>query len=356
MNEIRHFPIFQTRPEEVFVEGWKQHLADTGYPENFENVSTCRPHDMAGIVLLSGELKIPRARRFDGALAPCPLCSPGSPKFEIGVLAWFPAERTVQCIGHDCARRHLGEEYSQAAVVYRRESKAKRIISIWAELQDRAPRLREVGHALLPIAKAIEAARSRLENEAEQFCSIVRHELNFNNGRISEEIDTGLRDSRRRKVWETRQVGTIVGFEFLNTYRPAAQLRAVLKTLDSIDDPLPDWRPGNEDAESLEEILTRGQKMVSAVQRMKVVRDYLADARRFLHDNNLAVFELWGTLGNSPFETLSFRRKGNWLSLKGKSYYGQHSAYFELSPELFSPLPAATDSTFFVAGFGKGAQ
>lgn len=354
MNELRHFPIFETRPDEEFVERWKQHIADTGYPENFENVSTSRPHDMAGIVVLSGELKIPKARRLDGALAPCPLCSPASPKFEIGVLTWFPAERTIACIGHDCARRHLGEEYNQAGRVYRQESKARRIIGMWADLQERAPHLREVARQLVPIAKAMEATRSRLENEADEFCALVRNELSFEGGKISENLDTGLRDQRRRRVWETRHVGTIVGLEFLDSYRPATQMRSILKVLEELDAPLPDWDTSRNDPDSLQEILTRGSEMISTVNRLKVVRNYLADATRFLHNNNLAVFELWGTLDNSPFESLSFSRKGNWLSLKGQSFYGAHSAYFQIPAEFFSPLPDVTDF-MLLPSLGKAA-
>ncbi|WJR67251.1 hypothetical protein QTA58_00305 [Neorhizobium sp. CSC1952] len=353
LTEARHFPIFDKRPHEEFVERWKEYIAETGYPELFENVSTSRPYDMAGIVVLSGELKIPRVRRLDGALVPCPLCSAGAPKFEIGVLAWFPAERTIMCIGHDCARRHLGEEYVAARQVYNRESKARRFVDVWSELQERAPRLREIGWQLMPIATAIENARKQFENEAPGFLDVIHGEYLINSGRISTVVDTGLRDQRRRKVYETVQIGTLVGREFLENKAPAKTLRAILRTLDGIDEPLPNWTPGDESNDALDEILRRGREIIPAIQKMKLVRDYVADARLFLHENNLKLFERWGELENSPFERLEFRRRGSWIFLDSVSFHGRHKAYFRISEDMFMPLPEASDSSFSIHGFGK---
>nr|CAD6417837.1 hypothetical protein REQ54_01757 [Rhizobium sp. Q54] len=350
--EARHFPLFETRPDEAYVERWKDHISETGYPETFDNVSTVRPFDMAGVVVLSGELKVPIIRREDQALVPCPLCSPNSPKFGVGRQVYFPAEKTVLFIGHDCAKRHIGEDYVAADREYRREAKAKRILDIWGELQRKAPDLRETAAKLLPVAAALEQARNEFGKQAGEFLHNMLSEHRFGSSGITETVDTGLRDRKGKKVYETIQIGTLVGHEFCEKFSPATKLRAIIKSLEDLDHPLPDWRPGDEEGgERLDEILRRGRTAISAVNRMKTIRDHVSDARRFLHVNNLKLFERWGELDSSPFDRLDFRRKGSWIFLDSVSFYGHHKASFKVSDDLFGPIPDVTSNLFQIRGF-----
>lgn len=352
--EVRHFPVFDVRPDETFVENWKDHTSETGRPEAFENVSTVRPFDMAGVVVLSGELKVPIIRREDQALVPCPLCSPNSPKFGVGRMVWFPSEKTVLFIGHDCAKRHIGEDYVAADRQYRREAKAKRVLDIWGELQASAPLLRDTAKKLMPVALAVEQARNEFGKDAEEFLNHMLYEYRMHSGAVSTTVDTGLKDRKGKKVYETLQFGTIVGHEFCEKFSPATKLRAIFKSLEDIDHPLPDWRPGEEDGgERLDEILRRGRAAISAVNRMKLIRDYVSDARRFLHENNLALFEKWGELDSSPFDRLDFRRKGSWVFLDSVSFYGRHKASFRVSDDLFGPIPDVASSLFRIRGFDE---
>jgi hypothetical protein len=92
--------------------------------------------------------------------------------------------------------------------------------------------------------------------------------------------------------------------------------------------------------------------LIHAVKQVKAIRDYVANARLFLHDNNLDLFETWGALDNSPFARLEFRRKGTWLFLDATSFQGADKASFRLSEDLFKPLPAITTGLFAIKGVG----
>ena len=49
-------------------------------------------------------------------MASCPVCSPHSPKYFDGALAWFPAEGVLRAIGHECAKTHFGVERASTAI------------------------------------------------------------------------------------------------------------------------------------------------------------------------------------------------------------------------------------------------
>ncbi|MGR8923847.1 hypothetical protein ACU8MB_08870 [Rhizobium leguminosarum] len=352
MTEARHFPVFDVRPDDAYIVGWHDHINSTGYPEEYDRVSTSRPYNMEGVVILSGEIEVSTVRRLDQSFVPCPLCSPNSPKFKIGRMAYFPQERTVLFIGHKCAKRHMGEEYVAADRRYRDEAKLRSVLATWADIQKVAPQLRALAEALMPLAVAVETAKAGFAKEADGFLGLMRSEFLAYGGRVTQTVDTGLRDQRGRKVYDTQQLGTLVGQEFLDTLQPATQLRRALRHLAKADVPLPEWNASEDDEARLEEILRRGKELIHAVKQVKVIRDYVANARLFLHDNNLDLFETWGALDNSPFARLEFRRKGTWIFLDATSFQGADKASFRLSEDLFKPLPDINTGLFAIKGIG----
>ena len=77
-------------------------IATTGAPED---VAAPHPGPIAKgePFLIVRELSIPRGRRADGRMAPCPMCQPN--KFIEGRLVWFSALEALAVIGHCCADR-----------------------------------------------------------------------------------------------------------------------------------------------------------------------------------------------------------------------------------------------------------
>ncbi|MCV9943010.1 hypothetical protein [Rhizobium sp. BT-175] len=273
-------------------------------------------------------------------------------------MAYLPLERIVIFMGHECARRHMGEEYVVAEARFRQEAKVRSTLAIWADVQMIVPKVRELATALMPFAAGVEAAKLSLAKEAAGFLTFLRDEFLSNGGRITEVVDTGLREQTRsgrrgKKVFDTVQHGTLVGGAFLDPVRPAAQLRRALRHLIDADQPLPVWKASDEDTGRLEDILQRGREVIQAVKQVKATRDYIADARLFLHENNLSLFEKWGELSSSPFQRLSFKRKGSWIFLDSASFHGHHKAAFRVSDDLFKPLPEVNARLFAIKGLGN---
>jgi hypothetical protein len=215
--EPRHFPVFSIIPTDEFISGWKKHLNETGHAETYKNVSTVRPYDMAGVRLLSGELSVPIMKREDQDRVPCPLCSPSRPKFIVGRMAWFPYEQTVQFIGHDCARRHIGEDYAVAEDLYRKETKAREIVDIWPEFLAKVKDVRELANRLLPAAKALQSLREKLDADAPGIAAVLESELGRNGGRLTYQIYSGLKDNRGFGIVQTETIGTASGLSLLQS-------------------------------------------------------------------------------------------------------------------------------------------
>lgn len=339
--EERHFPVWDQQPSEEFVSGWHEHLNSTGYPELFDRVSTARPFNLADVRLLSGELRVPVLRREDQTLVPCPLCQPNSPKFKVGRMAWFPHEKTVLFIGHECAKKHIGEDYVKADDLYRKQARCRRYQASWEEFQFRREDLCTLVARMMPVAKSLELSRwHQLEKDAPGFAPFLHNELSLMSGSISVMVDTGLKDNRKKRIFETLHVGAVRGYEVLgSSRRPVRDLEKAKQVLDDIAKPLPAWNASDDDTAGMEEILSRGLRAMSMLKSLRETLAFLLSARGFWNAENLAVLERWGRMDESPFASLEFRREGNRVFLRSESYQGKHYSNITVPESLYTYLP-----------------
>ncbi|WP_085043805.1 hypothetical protein [Ensifer aridi] len=338
MTEERYFPVWDRVPDDEFVAAWREHTMATGYPELFDRVSTGRPQNLADVRLLSTEIKVPTLKRDGQDWVPCPLCRPSSPKFQTGRLALFPHEKTVQFIGHNCAAKHIGEDYRVAEQRFRRERRARNYQKVWRDLQARVPALTELLQRLSPMVQAIDASKLALAKEADGFPTFLQSELAHTGGKVSTLVDTGLMDNRGRRIAERAALGTVVGLRFLDKARLTPKLREAQRILGEIQADLPVWSAAS-DTDALEDLLRIGHRGTSVVNMIRDLLDAVSNSRMFLHENNLALMERWAAADDSPFDHLSFRRKASWILLDSVSYAGRHRASFRISDAMFAELP-----------------
>lgn len=96
-----------------FVRAVCDHIDRTGEPETAPGIHQ-GPFDKSEPFLIVQPISVPRSRRADGKLAPCPMCQPN--KFLDGRLVWFERLKAVSVIGHCCAS---GETNSAAEQEFR---------------------------------------------------------------------------------------------------------------------------------------------------------------------------------------------------------------------------------------------
>lgn len=110
---------FPTRPTDAVIDAFLQHVRDTGEPESFPSITTTKPPPDSRPVFLR-RFSIDRKRRRDGEMAPCPICSPASPKYlHEGYLTWYPDEQVIRAIGPECGDTVFGgTQYAEAKAVF----------------------------------------------------------------------------------------------------------------------------------------------------------------------------------------------------------------------------------------------
>lgn len=235
------------------------------------------------------EIKVPIFKRKEKDLVPCPICHPTEPWFRIGRMAWFPEERVVRFIGHDCAKRHYQGEFDVAEKRYRKEARIRYLQRRWSEIAPNAGRLMNAAAALSEIAKALEDVRAEIDQKARGLSKFFGAELSRNSGRIEIKIDTGVKDNQGNAVEEL-----------------ASQHET--------------------------EILDRGASADALPDRLDDLTLLLFWSQMFFEPDNLALLERWGKNAGSPFQSLVCRFDDGRLVIASNSFFAYHYANPEVPP------------------------
>ena len=320
------FPVFTSRPSMDFVRRWHRHIEQTGEPETFECISTDRPARGAQVRLLSSDIVVPLDKR-GGERVPCPLCSPTSPKFGTGRMAWFPDERAARFIGHTCAKRYLGENYRVAERQFRIEQACQAYQDLWAGAGAKLAALDAFSSALVVPAKALqfsaahlfepEVKRDYLDKQAPGFAGFLFRDRMNNPGRLP--FAAGPRAAS----------GELKGLEFLSpSFAPAALVSSLRAACADLRKPLPEWAVEEGENSAAKEIIRRGRRIDAVLRALPAGRDDIALAQAFLQPANLRTLERWAGSGLSPFDTLIIRWRNSRIILRSATWAGAH--YCEL--------------------------
>lgn len=347
VENTTHIPAFMRQPDDAFLLSWREHIHLTGYPENFHQVSTSRPEQMHNIILLSEEIKVPVSLREGGDRVPCPFCSPGSPKFERGRMAYFPDESVVRFVGHKCAKTHFGENYASAERIFQRQMRCRGYIKLWSEIVGINSAISAVLAAVEPAADAIETVRERIEEQAPGFCAFLQRELAQTDGELTVLEDLGQKDRAGNAVLQRRIIGTAAGLSFLKLdARPCRVLRTARAALAKTSIALPDWKAASPEHAATDDILRLGRGVAKALRDIPEAIDVVRDGQAFLRAKNVALIHRWGNRTDTPFTLFHMDRNGRQLTIRVSSYAGRFFASpLAASDHLTDILPERQDGT-----------
>lgn len=328
------FPIFAARPTSDFVRRWHQHIDETGEPEGFERVSIDKPGDSAGMHLLSDDIKVPVHKRSDGSMVPCPICSPNSPKFVTGRMAWFPIDRAVRFIGHDCAERHFYDDFKQAEVRFRKELQAIKTQELWEEVGPNVHWLITAAAQLKPVARALQQCRAPFGWGEQDFAAFF-HRVQAGNTTVPLSAD------------RLSKTGELLGLEFLSPgFRPWDELQVIRAALEDARIPLPMWEVDEGACSAVEEIIERGERLQSALKAFPTLLTRIRASRDFLTEANFQTFEKWFASGKSPFGTLIMTIENGIATVRATSIERHYALSLEIPKTTFGPLPSKADVCF----------
>src|SRR5688572_27588189 len=98
---------FAIKPDQAFLDRFRKHIAKYGTPLAFPGLCWTTPDpDDAPKPLM--KFATPETLRKRVPMSPCPICSPGSPKYYEGLLCWSPRDMRVRAIGHECGHDFYG--------------------------------------------------------------------------------------------------------------------------------------------------------------------------------------------------------------------------------------------------------
>jgi hypothetical protein len=327
-SALQAHSIFNERPSVQFIEGWHHHISVTGEPETYKGVSTSKPERSARVVLLSDDIRIPTALRPGGERVPCPLCSPTSPKFGKGRMAYFPDDFAVRFIGNHCAKRYLGDSYTEAEKLFRIEAKCREYQSLWPRLQEKLPLIDPIVQRLYGSGNRLSELRGIVDIQAPGFCSFLHNDLVARGSRVITSRDVGAKTY------------PVEGVEFLSLdFDPRISVEKLMFCCRDIRKPLPKWAVSDGDCEASKEIIRRGTSLVRHLKGMSALRDAIEDAAQFLKRKNLRLLEQWRATGASPFSILTFKFDEDRIETLAESYAGRFNWSVVAPPDLISQLP-----------------
>lgn len=153
---------YRERPPRALVSVIKQFIEQTGAPHLWPGHTHTKPPKGSRVTFLT-KYSLPATHRRRERWAPCPCCSPWHPKyFRQGLIAWFPEEGVIRCVGDKCYKSMDPEGYALAMEKLNAEIEAERTTDF---LLTRLPKVPEYLHVLqfgMPALKAIDDMLNRL--------------------------------------------------------------------------------------------------------------------------------------------------------------------------------------------------
>lgn len=273
---------FPEAPPQELVEQFLAHLRETGEPESFPHISTCRPPADGQVIPLALNLTVPGNRRARGNLAPCPICSSRTPKWAYGgTLIWCEATQAIYAIGPDC--------YSTLWTDGRLDREINRLRRTQREMANLAhlrESVRSSEHQLAWITRQRDAAA----RVAQLHGDLARSAPRFR-GAVSRALRGSLMGGR-----QIAGLGFVRGTWKLPDKLNAAEAVWLRQKLETAGDDV----QANLDELSPRIVAQRLEEIRDARLAMEHVRDRLAEAAAFLTPANIQTLARWGSAENAP--------------------------------------------------------
>jgi transposase len=132
------------------------------------DILALRPHSKpvtGSRIVYIGQFDLPPSHQAPDRHAPCPCCSPRSPKFSRnGKIAWFPDEHVIRMIGPECFQTLNPEGHWEAVAQFDREEAARRTINYLTANLHLSGDAVEVVENSYPTLEAIDNVHATLQN------------------------------------------------------------------------------------------------------------------------------------------------------------------------------------------------
>jgi len=309
-------PFFQDLPAWRIVEEVRAWVRDGNPTFTWYGHSHTMPRQGEPVDYI-GDFKLPK-----GSEAPCPCCTPETPKFNLGLVAWFPESKLVRLMGRHCFRRLNPKGHETA----------------YRNLRDR-----QKGRATLDYLLNNLPKRSQAQAAIERALPIAQHLDD-----LQDILGYKLRAVLRINLWQVLRDGLkvatgIANKEFLTDYANVEGLRLIDPARKKIRASLETAARGLADLDIPTDLSLASEAERSVLARkygraLSIARDAFSEIEQcklFLSVQNTATIRAWGALPEATVR-LYIRRKGRSLMIGETEEEARNIA---LDAAIDSPMP-----------------
>lgn len=155
---------YHERPEPALVKSLLEYIHQSGTPHLWSGHTHTKPTAGSNVTFL-GKYALPKSHRRHTLWAPCPCCSLRKPKyFRQGLIAWFPDEGLIRCVGDKCYKRLDPKGYELAMEQLNTEIRQQRSAEFLLSRAPRIPEFLSVIRANLPALAGIDEMVATLQH------------------------------------------------------------------------------------------------------------------------------------------------------------------------------------------------
>jgi len=150
------------RPSKELVTVIKDFIERFGTPHLWPGHTHTKPEKGSRVTFLA-KYSLPKSHHQPERWAPCPCCSPHHPKyFRQGLIAWFPDEGVIRCVGDKCYKKMDPEGYELAMKQLNMAIEAERTADFLLTRIPRIPEYTQILESNLTPLAAIDEMLNRL--------------------------------------------------------------------------------------------------------------------------------------------------------------------------------------------------
>lgn len=319
------------KPSPNTIASFKDHVRKTGQPETYRLTTVSQAFDLDDAEILA-EFQIDRMRRDDLQGAPCPICSPSSPKYLAGYLVWFPKEHVIRAIGRECGKR-ISDRWAREQYAFKKRQQQQACERFLEGNLHLVPMLLSEYSIELKRAEAQEAVWMAMRRENPAITQTLRSAMQSGQLTAAEKIcsisGTSLRTSSGTSTFREVRIGFCVGQSFVaSRYEHAKKLETqsgLLRLFDFGKEPddciLPICAMTTSEMEKAERAIKKSRKLLIST------REKLDDFEKFFSPGNISIINRWAEHPSAPLQ-FKLTLSNNGKRLKAQS---QEFGYTEIS-------------------------
>jgi hypothetical protein len=230
-------PWWDKRPTDERIQEIMGFIQRTNKPYLWPGQTYDKPHPDS-IPDYLAEFHLPSSK----PLTPCPCCTPRHAKYRHGMIAYFPQERVIRIMGHDCFRSINSERHTEALKKYHGDLQRKKDIAYLLGNLGKVPELTTIITHAVPIGHALDNLRNRACQVFKEVLRIDLYdqirtgELKYNTSRM-QFFPISQGEEEEKEIHSIETYGRISGQDMLNTrfMRLGNRLDQALIVLDRLD-------------------------------------------------------------------------------------------------------------------------